>query len=134
MPAEGQKSGPQGVSPDDIAVHLRALNACDDLLTGNGGTGIWKPSVTQMEAAFPHEYRSLTGMPGSGGQPGGYSTRRIGLAPCDLETDPGETNDVAEKHPEIVEKLKGLADKMREDLGDSATQQQGKGVRPAGSD
>jgi hypothetical protein len=41
---------------------------------------------------------------------------------------------VAEKHPEVVERLKALAEKAREDLGDAATKRQGNGVRPAGEE
>lgn len=44
----------------------------------------------------------------------------------------GETKNVADEHPEVVKKLQALADKAREDLGDSALKQEGKGVRPPG--
>ena len=46
--------------------------------------------------------------------------------------DAGETTDVAKQHPDVVAKLQALADKARDDLGDSATKQQGKGVRQPG--
>ena len=83
---------------------------------------------------FPHDYRTLAGRPGGkGGQPAPYSQAKIGLALYDLETDRGETTDVAAQHPDIVKQLETLADKAREDLGDSATGQKGKGVRPVGS-
>lgn len=36
----------------------------------------------------------------------------------DLEQDPGETNNLAEKYPEIVQKLTALADWARNDIGD----------------
>jgi len=36
----------------------------------------------------------------------------------DLEADIGEKNDVADRHPDVVERLLGLARKAREDLGD----------------
>ena len=36
----------------------------------------------------------------------------------DLEEDLGETTNVADQHPEVVEKLLMLAESMREDLGD----------------
>jgi arylsulfatase A len=50
----------------------------------------------------------------------------------DLDNDIGETTNVADKHPEIVERLSNLATSMRDDLGDSLTKKEGKGVRPAG--
>lgn len=36
----------------------------------------------------------------------------------DLTEDVGETTDVANQHPDVVQRLLGLADAMREDLGD----------------
>ncbi len=70
--------------------------------------------------------------PGRDGKPGKYSKREINLALFDLETDIGETNNVADRHPDIVVRLQALAEKCRDDLGDSATGQEGKNVRPPG--
>jgi arylsulfatase A len=50
----------------------------------------------------------------------------------DLATDVGETTDVIGKHPEVAARLRALAERMREDLGDSATNQKGKNRRPVG--
>jgi arylsulfatase A-like enzyme len=82
---------------------------------------------------FPHDYPTLAGNPaGSGGTPARMKTAHTEMALYDLENDPGETTDVADRHPEVVARLKKLAEGAREDLGDSATKQQGKGVRPPG--
>jgi arylsulfatase A-like enzyme len=82
---------------------------------------------------FPHKYISLDDKPGGkDGRPARYVQRETPLALFDLAEDMGETTNVAAKHPEIVKRLKELADKAREDLGDSATRQEGKGVRPPG--
>jgi arylsulfatase A len=82
---------------------------------------------------FPHAYRTLDGRSGGkGGKPARYSRGKIGLALFDLENDISESTNVAEEHPEVVERLQALADRAREDLGDSATKQRGKGVRGAG--
>jgi len=81
---------------------------------------------------FPHAYRSLAGPPGSGGNPGPYEERQIGLSLFDLESDPGETTDLAARNPDVVERLSRLADAAREDLGDSAGGRAGKNVRPPG--
>ncbi len=82
---------------------------------------------------FPHAFRTLAGRPGGrDGKPASYEEARTGLALFDLEKDPGETTDVAAGHPDVVERLKKLADRAREELGDSATKQVGKGVRPPG--
>ena len=84
---------------------------------------------------FPHRYRSLDGRAGgTGGKPVAYVTKRTGpgLELYDLEADIGETTNVADQHPEVVERLQSLAEKAREDLGDKLTNRKGKNVRPAG--
>ena len=81
---------------------------------------------------FPHEYRSLEGEPGRDGQPGPYVQRSIELALYDMENDLGEQHNIADQHPEVVARLTALAEMMREDLGDSATGQEGRGVREPG--
>ena len=81
---------------------------------------------------FPHSYRTLDGRPGGrDGSPVRYASKKIGLSLFDLKADPGETNDVAAQHPEVVERLQRLAQAAREDLGDKLTKTQGNGIRPA---
>jgi arylsulfatase A-like enzyme len=80
---------------------------------------------------FPHAYRSLK-EPGSGGRPGPYEQKQIGLSLFDLEADPGESKDVAARHPEVVERLTRLAEAMREDLGDSLLKRPARNARPPG--
>lgn len=82
---------------------------------------------------FAHTYRSLDGKSGGrDGQPGPYVDKKTPLALYNLDTDIGETTNVADKHPDIVSRLQTLAEKAREELGDSATKQQGKGFRAPG--
>lgn len=82
---------------------------------------------------FPHTYRTLGGKPGgTGGRPAAYEAGKIELALFDLEADPGETTNVIEQHLEVAGKIQALADRMRADLGDSATKQKGTGVREPG--
>ncbi len=50
----------------------------------------------------------------------------------DLAADVSETTDVIGKHPEVAARLRALAERMREDLGDSATNQKGKNRRSVG--
>jgi arylsulfatase A-like enzyme len=89
-------------------------------------TGHWK-------LHFPYEYRTLAGKPGgTGGKPGPYQQAKIELSLFDLAANPGETTNVAEKHPDVVARLQALAEKARDDLGDSLTKRKGKGVRPPG--
>ncbi len=81
---------------------------------------------------FPHGYRSLAGPAGAGGKPSKYAQRRIELSLFDLESDPGETTDVSARNPDVVERLKALGERAREDLGDTAQKRTGRNVRPAG--
>ncbi|MHC4572250.1 MAG: hypothetical protein ACYS0C_09290 [Planctomycetota bacterium] len=50
----------------------------------------------------------------------------------DLKSDIGEKHNVAAEHPKVVERLIKLADKMREDIGDSRKRMKGKNRRPPG--
>jgi len=65
------------------------------------------------------------------GWPGKYATDSVRLALYDLRTDPGETLDVKDMHPEIVTQLTEIADKYRVIIGDDLTKQKGTEVRPA---
>ena len=68
---------------------------------------------------FPHTYRTMTEKKGGGGQPGEYRQAQIELSLYDLETDPGETKNVASEHADVVERMTRLADDARRDMGDS---------------
>lgn len=103
---------------------------------------------------LPHEYLTVAGAPGRGGKPSnygqlqpqsielsgirgiasrhGYRVEKIGLSLYNLKLDPGETQNVASQHPEIVERLQHIASSARADLGDSLTGIAGKNVRPHG--
>ena len=85
----------------------------------------------QWKLHFPHVYRTVK-EPGKDGKSGPGAEAKTPLALYDLEKDVGETTNVADQHPEVVKRLQALADKMRTELGDSATKQEGKGVRPPG--
>jgi len=80
---------------------------------------------------FPHEYRSYQGVePGKDGLPGPYAHGETGFELNDLENDIGETHDVADKFPDVVERLKVLGEMARKELGDGELI--GEGVRPVG--
>ncbi|MCP4194449.1 MAG: sulfatase [Planctomycetaceae bacterium] len=82
---------------------------------------------------FPHRFRTMAGRPGGKeGIPAPYSQTEIGLTLFDLKTDIAEKLDVSEQHPEIVQRLQGMADAARTELGDSLTKQVGEHIRPAG--
>lgn len=80
---------------------------------------------------FPHGYRTMAGRPGgTGGIPNNYSQAKIGLSLFNLETDIGESTDVKDQYPEIVEKMQKLAEQMRAELGDN--NRKGNGARQPG--
>lgn len=80
---------------------------------------------------FAHTYRSLNGKPGGKeGIPAKYENLTIESSLFNLEDDPGEMQNVADQHPEVVQRLMTLADHARSELGDG--QQRGSGVRKAG--
>ena len=64
---------------------------------------------------FAQSYNSP--IPGTGGIPGKGQRKQLELSLFDLESDIGETTNVADRYPDIVEKLKGYAEQMRKDLG-----------------
>ena len=92
------------------------------------GDGRWK-------LVLPHEYRTLAGKPGGGdGEPAEYGTASLETPHLyDLQTDIGETTDVADSNSAMVERLLSFAEKFREELGDSLTDRTGHGNRAPGS-
>ena len=80
---------------------------------------------------FPHTYVHV-GAPGGGGKPGKTVSQKVELSLFDIEKDPAQKVNLADKFPEVVSQLQQLADRCREDLGDSATKQKGKNLRDPG--
>jgi arylsulfatase A-like enzyme len=80
---------------------------------------------------LPHPYQALEA-PGKAGSPGKYARREIGLSLFDLSADPGESIDVAERHPDVVKTLMEHVERARDDLGDTLTKRTGRNVRPPG--
>ena len=105
---------------------------------------------------LPHDYLTVNGPVGMGGKPAnfanmapnsieesgvrgiasrhGYKLAQQELALFDLDSDPGETRNVAAEHPAIVNQIEEIANAFRRDLGDSLFKAVGTGVRTAGLD
>lgn len=103
---------------------------------------------------FPHPFLEVAGEPGKGGKPAnfenltpdaitesglqgiasrhGYRIKHTGLELYNLKDDIGESNNVAEQHPDIVQRLERLADTMRADLGDKLNGMPATNVRLTG--
>ncbi|MEG3657807.1 sulfatase [Arenibacter palladensis] len=83
---------------------------------------------------FPHTYRTMDGQePGKDGLPGEYRMVEMEeIELYDVTTDISETNNVAEEYPEVVDKIKVLANEMRHELGDSLLDLEGTKKREAG--
>jgi arylsulfatase A-like enzyme len=86
----------------------------------------------RYKLVLPHKSQTLDGKAGSGGIPAKYKQVDVPLALYDLVADVGETTDVAAAHPEVVARLQALAEKAREDLGDSLTGRTGRNLREPG--
>ena len=68
---------------------------------------------------------------GKDGFPGKYGTDTVKMALYNLTNDPGEDRDVKDKYPDVVDKLKAIAEKYRIALGDGLTNTTGTEIRPA---
>ena len=98
-----------------------------------GGGQLQSVRDRRWKLHFPHKYRTMAGRPGgTGGKPNDYSQGRTGTELYDLKSDVGEQNDVLDKHPDIVARLKAAAEIARADLGDTLTKTKGQGIRPIG--
>ncbi|MEM6363606.1 MAG: arylsulfatase, partial [Planctomycetota bacterium] len=87
----------------------------------------------RFKLVFPHKYRTLDGHPGgTGGLPIGYKMATAKRALYDLQSDIGETRDVAAKYPEVVKRLERSAIAFRNELGDRLTKTKGTSIRPPG--
>jgi arylsulfatase A-like enzyme len=98
-----------------------------------GGGQLQAVRDRRFKLVLPHRYRTLAGKTGgSGGSPVNYQQVDTGQCLYDLETDVGETTDVAAQHPDVVARLLAAAEAARADLGDTLTKRDGNGRRKPG--
>jgi arylsulfatase A-like enzyme len=83
-------------------------------------SGPWKLTL-------PHQ--SFHAIGGRGGERGTQETIDMPLSLFDLQHDIGETTNIADERPEIVQKLMKYVEQARDDLGDSLTKRVGKNIR-----
>ena len=86
----------------------------------------------RWKLVFPHQYRSIAGQKGrNDGKPVDYQNRKVEKPELyDLENDVGESTNVIDANPKQAAALKLLADRWRNELGDSLTGKKGNAVRP----
>ena len=109
----------------------RQAQAPHDAMYFYWGTELHAVRSGRWKLHLRHPYQSLE-QAGNDGAPGKYTTKQIELSLFDLETDPGETTNVADRHADILEHLMRVVERARDDLGDSLTNRTGKNVRPPG--
>jgi arylsulfatase A len=112
---------PGATNPHDGYAFYYGVN---ELQAVTSGDGHWKLQL-------PHTYRTLNGRAGgTGGVPAKYEPKKIEQAELyDLQADVAEQHNVAEAHPEIVQRLQAFAETMRADLGDALTNRPATGAR-----
>ncbi len=128
-------------APTDRVIDGRDMSA---VLLGKGGAVphrdtqfiYWGEHLDAMRSGpwklhFKHPFRQTLEV-GMDGAMGTYGTGNIEQSLFNLEADPFEKNDLAAAHPDVVARLTALAERMRDDIGDSNPKRVGRGVRPAG--
>lgn len=120
------------------------------------GTALQAVRSGRWKLHFAHPYITPAGEPGRGGKPSnfgnlapasivqsgvegiatrhGYRIEQLELSLYDLSKDPGEQQNVASAHPDVVKRLTEYARVAKQELGDSLTQTVGTGLRSPGLD
>lgn len=113
---------PKARNPHDAYFFFYENNQLQSVMSGP-----WKLQL-------PHTYRTLAGQPGGrDGKPAAYQQRKLEQPELyNLESDIGEATNLAQQNPDTVKRLEALAERAREDLGDSLTKRTGAGVREPG--
>ena len=88
--------------------------------------------IGRWKLHFPHPHRHQQSAPGMDGARAGEVRIDIGLSLFDLGNDLFEQNNVADQHPDIVEKLTVVANGIRQKLGDRKLGIPGSEIRPPG--
>jgi arylsulfatase len=145
-----------GLSVKGLILGEPAARGPHDALFFYSGTALQAVRSGPWKLHFPHPYITVAGEPGRAGKPSnfgklvpssitqsgvegiatrhGYRIEQIELSLFNLDDDPGEQNNVAAQHPDVVARLSALAEPARADLGDSLQGIVGDGLRAPGVD
>ncbi len=128
---------PAGTATDEITGMMDVLPTFVKLAGGNvptdrkiDGADIWPMLAGGAEAKSPHEvFYFFRGFKLEAVRSGSWKLHLAKGELYDLAKDIGEASDVAAANPEVVQRLKKLADAMKDDLGMDGV---GPGCRPLG--
>ena len=95
------------------------------------GTELHAVRSGRWKLHLAHPYQALD-QAGADGTPGKYVRRQIGVSLFDMDRDPGESTNVADRHADVVARLMHYVERAREDLGDSLAERAGANVRSPG--
>ena len=121
-----------GVDIIDLLLNKNNANPRDELAYYYQHNSLEAVRKGRWKLVFAHEFSSYDkSKVGKNGFPVKYLLDSTGLCLYDLRTDPGETVNLINDNPEIVEMLKTVADKYRATLGDDLTKTPCKECREA---
>ena len=145
-----------GLSAKGLVLGEKDARPPHEALFFYSGTALQAVRSGPWKLHFAHPYITVAAEPGRGGKPSnfgklaptsitqsgvegiatrhGYRIEQLELSLFNLDTDPGETKNVAAEHPDMVKKLSALAEAARQDLGDSLQQIKGSELRAPGID
>ena len=145
-----------GLSAKGLVLGEKDARPPHEALFFYSGTALQAVRSGPWKLHFAHPYITVAAEPGRGGKPSnfgklaptsitqsgvegiatrhGYRIEQLELSLFNLDTDPGETKNVAAEHPDMEKKLSALAEAARQDLGDSLQSIKGSGLRAPGID
>jgi arylsulfatase len=143
-----------GVDVMDVLTVQRGATSPHQALAFYAGDELQAIRSGPWKLHFAHQYLTVNGPPGKDGKPAnhanmkpagmdksgiegiasrhGYRVAQEPLALYDLRLDEGEKRNVADVHPDVVERLTKLAEPLRAELGDALKGVKGNAVRAAG--
>jgi arylsulfatase len=143
-----------GLDVMDVLTLQRGATSPHQALTFYAGDELQAIRSGPWKLHFAHQYLTVDGPPGKDGKPAnhanmkpagmdksgiegiasrhGYRVAQEPLALYDLRLDEGEKRNVADVHPDVVERLTKLAEPLRAELGDALKGVKGNAVRAAG--
>lgn len=131
----GAARGDQKIDGHDVSAQLLSESAPDvsrPYFFFDGKNQVRAVRVGQWKLVLAHRYRDETVAPGAKGRSGKYGSLETELALFDLQTDPAESVNLADKHPGKVKDLQEHIRSAQRRFGDAAQKIEGTEVREPG--